>query len=204
MPSFPLKPRYDVAINYRVNGRICSNVLHYTAPAVAPTAAVMQNVATDLSLAFAPMYKNLLSQASRFEGVEVRYLAVAAGRYAVGTEGNGIGNSAGAAGANPELLDIPTEVAAIIQKFGDGPPKTANGTAFISGLPEGMYTGGLLTISGVESVQAIGDEMTAPILNAGGEGVAVNLSRKDAVLYPIIGYNVPMQTGSLRRRRGVR
>jgi hypothetical protein len=204
MPSFPLKPRFDVSVNYRVNGRLCSNVLHYKAPAAAPTGAEVQNIASELSLRFATLYKNVLSEASRFEGVEVRYLAVAAGRYAAGVEGAGFGNNFVPAGATKDLLDIPTEVAAIIQKLGDGPPKTANGTAFVSGLPETMFIGGMLTISGLEAVQSIGEAMTEEVVAVAGDGVAVNLSRKDAVLYPLIGYNVPRRTGSLRRRRAVR
>ena len=204
MPTYPLKPRYDVAVNYRVNGRLCSNVFHYTAPGVAPASTVMQSVAGVLSTAFAPRYKNLLTGASRFEGVEVRYLAVAAGRYAVSTQGAGVGSYTVGVTGSPDEADLPTEIAGIIQKFGDGPPKTANGTTFVSGLPEDLFVGGLLEMSGVEALQGLAIEIIKPITVAGGEGTACNLSRKDAVLYPLIGWNVPNRTGSLRRRRGVR
>jgi hypothetical protein len=164
----------------------------------------MQNAAAALSGAFAPKYKALLSGASRYEGVELRYLAAAAGRYAVNTTGQGVGVfTVGITGA-PGEADIPTEVCGIIQKFGDGPPKRANGTTYVSGMPEDLYVNGRLTTPGVEALQGLGGVIVAPITVSGAEGTACNLSRTDNVLYPLIGYNAKDITGSLRRRREVR
>ena len=211
MPSFPIRPRLAVAINYRVNGRLCTNTLQYTAPAAAPTGAQMQSAADTISTRFALPYRNWLTEPDRFEGAEIRYISNAAGRYAVSANGAGPGNLMPTVGAGSGSAPLPTGDSVIIQKLGDGPPKAANGTLFLSGCSETFITNGRLLIGGLELAQSIGNALLVGNANVGVEGSPVTLSRgsplavpRVGALYTLIGMNVPDVLGHLRRRRPVR
>ncbi len=201
MPSFPLLPRFDVSVVSIVSGQLVSNVLHWSAPNVPPTSPQMQAAADALSTRFGAKYKAFLGETSRYEGIELRYLSAAAGRYHVSTVGAGIGTVALAGGATGQFGVLPTGDAVIVQKLGDGPPKRANGTMYLSGFQEGYITDGRLTTDGVELAQAVGFETTVEMATAGAEGTACNLSRTSLLLYEIIGINALDVLGHLRRRR---
>jgi hypothetical protein len=198
---FPLLPRFDVTVVTIVSGQLVSNVLHWSAPAAAPTAPQMQAAADALSTRFGAKYKAFLGTSSRYEGVELRYLSATAGRYHVSTVAAGNGVVLPAGGAAGPAGTVPAGAAVIVQKLGDGPPKRANGTMFLGGFEEGYITDGRLTTAGVELAQSVGFETTVEMTTAGAEGTACNLSRTSLLLYAIIGINALDVLGHLRRRR---
>lgn len=203
MAVYPLRPRLDVAINYLVNGRLCTNVANYSAPVVAPTAAQMQTAADGLSARFSAPYKARLPDNCRFEGVEVRYLSTTHGRYAVSTVGNGPG-VIGVVNAPPEASTLPTGDAIIVQKFGDGPPKRANGTVYLAGLDDFDVEGDRLSTNALERAQSVANAFAVANVFIGVEGDPCVLSRTALILFSIVGVNVKLVVGHLSRRRPVR
>jgi hypothetical protein len=203
MPSYPLLPRIDVSINYLASGEFCTNTHHYAAPAAAPTAGQFQTFADLVATNFGEPLKNFLSVGNEFLGVECRYISATAGRYAASNVAAGPGES-GSAETPTDDLRLPSGDVVVIQKLGDGPPKRANGTVYLSGINEGDTDGSRLITTSLEEAQSYAEAFEAEIALAATVVTPVVLSRTAALLYDIIGTRVQLVLGHLRRRRPVR
>jgi hypothetical protein len=204
MPQFPLLPRYDVAVNYVVSGQFCTNVLHYEGTLNAPSLADIRDAASALSVHFGNPYKAFLGPASSFEGIELRYVSAGVGRYVASATGSGAGTFPSGSGATPAARQLPSGDAAVIRKFGDGPPKRANGTAYISGLLDEHVSDGRLTVEVRELLTDIGIAFAAPLPIGPAAVMPTVLSRTAGNMFSLSYCEVQQVPGHLTRRRPFR
>jgi hypothetical protein len=203
MPGAPLLPRTDLSINYLVSGEFCTNVLHYIGPATPPTQDQCQAMADAESELWGGIMAAWLPKASEYLGLELRYLSANAGRYAASEESAGPG-TVGPVPTASEDFSLPSEVAAVIRKIGDGPVKRANGTAFLGGIADGHSDGSRLNALGGSIARGIADRFKGILSGPGFEATPAVLSRTAQLLYPIVGVTLAPVLGHQRRRRPVR